>query len=207
MKTSKVSGSVSVLLTLAACDMQTLEQVQVSDAQDLEDVTAPSSFHAGVGAPIDAALGARWIENHRQTTESEVASYLIEAATLRQFLELPGCVGIGLYHAVDDSGQPRLFPIGVDSEGRAIAGATVPVEARRSIRRYVGPARYHFFGRNTFHRLLDEQGVALVRATPALDEQGAPQLLLSDAAETEPSSYEDVSMPSTSDELPGLPEP
>ena len=67
MKACKVSGSLSALLALAACDVQPLEQAPLSDAQDLEDVTAPASFHAGVGAPIDAALGARWIANHRQT--------------------------------------------------------------------------------------------------------------------------------------------
>ncbi len=139
-------------------------------------------FHAAVGAPIDAATATRWIENHRQAAGRGVASYTIQAAALRRILERPGCVGISLQYGVDDSGELQLFPIGVDGDGRGIADTAVPAEARRFIDQYTGTVKSHFFGRDTFTRLLDERRSETVRVTPALDDERAPQLLLSDEA-------------------------
>lgn len=107
----------------------------------------------------------------------------------------PGCVGISLQYGVDDSGELQLFPIGVDGDGQGIADTAVPAEARRFIGRYRGTVKSHFFGRDTFTRMLDERGGESVRATPALDDDRGPQLLLSDAAEKEPRIYEDESNP------------
>ncbi len=93
----------------------------------------------------------------------------------------------------------------MDREGRGIADTAVPVDARRFIGRYTGTVKSHFYGRNTFTRLLDERRSEAVRATQAFDEDRAPQLLLSDAAEKEPRVYEDASFPCRS-ACPSLPE-
>ena len=198
MKVSTVSGSIFVLLTLAACDMESEDaaaepQTELSAAR--ADAAVRPIFHATVGAPIDAATGTRWIENHRRAMGREVASYTIRAAALRRILKLPGCVGISLQYGVNDSGELQLFPIGVDGDGRGIADTAVPAEARRFIDQYTGTVKSHFYGRDTFTRLLDERRSETVRVTPALDDDRGPQLLLSDAAEKEPRIYEDLSNP------------
>ena len=196
MKVPTVFGSVLVLLSLAACEMESEdaadEQTELSAVR--ADAAVRPIFHAAVGAPLDAATATRWIAN-RQAAGRELTSYTIRAAVLRRLLRLPGCVGISLQYGVDDSGELQLFPIGVNGEGRGIADTAVPAEARRFIGRYRGTVKSHFFGRDTFTRMLDERGGEAVRATPALDDDRGPQLLLSDAAEKEPRIYEDASFP------------
>ena len=197
MKVPTLSGSVLVLLALVACEMEfdDVAEPQTELSADRADAAVKPIFHAAVGAPIDAATATRWIENHRQAAGREVASYTIQAVALRRILERPGCVGISLQYGVDDSGELQLFPIGVDGDGRGIADTAVPAEARRFIDQYTGTVKSHFFGRDTFTRLLDERRSETVRVTPALDDERAPQLLLSDAAEKKPRIYEDESNP------------
>ena len=206
MTAFSLSRSVFVLVALTACEMEAFEAAQTALPADPGDATTPSNFHAAVGAPIDAATAKRWIENYRQADDRGFASTTIQAATLRRIQGLPGCVGVSLYYGLDDAGAVQIFPIGTDGEGRAIAGTPLPAEATRWIRRYTGPVKSHFFGRDTFTRLLDERRSEIVRVTPALDDDQAPQLLLSDAAETEPRIYEDESFPVTED-APLLPSP
>ena len=208
MKASIVSAS--VLLALAACEEMEPEDAAEEPQRELSADSANEAetpiFHAAVGAPIDAGTGTRWIENHRRVAGSEVVSYTIRVETLRRILGSPGCVGISLQYGVDDSGELQIVPVGVDGDGRPIADTVVPVEARRFTGRYTGTVKSHFFGRNTFIRLLDERHSEAMRATPALDDDRAPQLLLSDAAEKEPRVYEDRSFPCSS-ACPSLPEP
>lgn len=189
MQTFAGSRSMFVLVALVACDVEAPEEALRSVSPE----TAPSDFHAAVGAPIDAATAKRWIENLRRAEQREGASYTLPAATLRRLLALPGSVGVSLYYGLDDAGELELFPVGTDREGRAIAGLSEG--ARRPIRRYTGPVSAHFFGRDTFTRLLDEQRSEAVRVTPARDDEAGPQLLLSDAAEEDPHTYEDASFP------------
>ncbi len=202
-----------LLLASAACETEVEgaadeSQMELS-ADPASGVAVPSvstvhAFHAGVGAPIDARTGIRWIENDRRVASGEVISYTIRAATLQRILELPGCVGISLQYGVDDLGEILLLPIGVNGDGLAI-GDSVPAGAKRFTRRYTGTVKGHFFGSDTFTRLLDERRSEVVRATPALDDDHVPQILLSDAAEKEPRVYEDRSYPCAS-ACPSLPE-
>ena len=86
-----------------------------------------------------------------------------------------------------------IFPSAVDSAGRLLTDVAAPADARRFIDQYSGTVKSHFFGSDTYTRLLDEGRCEAVRATLALDDALAPQLLLSDAAEKEPRVYEDES--------------
>ena len=195
MKTRSVSCLWFALLASSACDLETegsaFEQADLSPRN--EGARNSSVFRVDVGAPIDAAIGSRWMDNYRRATGNEAVSYTIPSATLRQELAAAGSVGIRLQYGTDDAGGLHIFPSGVDSAGRLLT--VMPADARRFIDQYRGGVKSHFFGRNTFVRLLDEGRCEAVRATLALDDALAPQLLLSDAAEKEPRSYEDMSHP------------
>lgn len=195
MKTRPVSCLWFALLASSACELEAeevaLEQAHVSPTNEV--ALSASVFRVDVGGPIDAATATRWMENYRRVTGSEVFSYTIPAATLRQALAVPESVGISMQYGTDDTGELHIFPSALDNAGRVLTAP--PGDVRRFIEQYRGAVKSHFFGRNTFARLLDEGRCETVRATLALDEALAPQLLLSDAAEKEPRSYEDMSHP------------
>lgn len=188
-----LSASLVVSIASAGCELDAGDPQAELSRDDANAAVLPV-FHEGVGAPVDAATATRWID-HRRAAGAGDGSYTVQAAVLRRTLELPGCVGISLQYGVDDAGAVRLFPVGVDGSGRTIDDPSSPADTRRFIGRYTESVRSHFFGRDTFARLLDERHIEVVRATPALDDENAPQLLLSDAAEKEPRIYEDESRP------------
>lgn len=170
------------LFTLTACDVENVD-VHAADPANTDLV---AKYHEGVGAPIDSALGVQWIDNHRRTGPV-VRPYTVRAAALRRALAVPDCVGITLRYSAEAPGGTELVPLATDREGQPLT----------NVDRLRGTVRSHFFGRDTFTRLLDERRIELVRATPALDDEGRPQLLLSDAADEHPRVYEDRSNPPT----------
>ena len=186
------------LLALSACELEaedTAPELQVNVSETSADALSTPIFHVDVGVPIDGATGSRWIENYRRATGDEAVSYTIPSANLQRALDAPGSVGISLQYGMDDAGGLRIVPSAVDSTGRILTDTAAPADARRFIGRYKGTVKSHFFGRNTFTRLLDEGRCEAVRATLALDDARAPQLILSDAADKEPRVYEDESRP------------
>lgn len=199
MKMQAMSGVLLVWLALPACEFEAAEdagtELQTDVSQSSAEALSAPMFRVDVGAPIDGATGSRWMENYRRTTGSESASYTIPSATLQRALAAPGSVGISLQYGTDDAGELHIFPRGVDSADRLLTDTTTPIDARRFINQYRGTVTSHFFGRNTFTRLLGEGRCETVRATLALNDALAPQLLLSDATEKEPRIYEDESRP------------
>ena len=195
MKTRFPFCSLLVLLNLSACDLGSEEaMLEGSDvSQSGAGALSTPAFRVDVGAPIDGTTGRRWIQNYRRATGNEPVSYTISSATLRRVLEAPGSVGISMQYGADDAGRLHIFPSAVDSAGRLLTDVAAPADARRFIDQYSGTVKSHFFGSDTFTRLLDEGRCEAVRATLALDDALAPQLLLSDAAEKEPRVYEDES--------------
>ena len=198
MKMRAKFGVLLVWLAISACDSESEEagaelhtEVSRSSASEL---SAPT-FRVDVGAPIDGATGSRWIENYRRATGDEAVSYTIPSANLQRALDAPGSVGISLQYGTDDAGGILIVPSAVDSTGRILTDTAAPADARRFIGRYKGTVKSHFFGRNTFTRLLDEGRCEAVRATLALDDARAPQLVLSDASDKKPRIYEDASSP------------
>ena len=168
MKTRHVSCMWFALLASSACELETEEaapeQAGVSPMD--EDLLSTSVFRADVGAPIDAATANRWMENHRLATGDDTVSYIISSAVLREVLSAPGSVGISMQYGTDDAGRLHIFTSPVDSAGRSLTAT--PEDAKRFIARYRGAVKAHFFGRNTFTRLLDEGRCGAVRATLAL---------------------------------------
>lgn len=160
-------------------------------------------FNRTVGAPIDGQTGLRWIGNFSGTQKSTATSnYFVQASALKEIFSNGTCVGIALYYAKDNLGQLQILPIGIDASGRVLVPRSVLVQsttiswqtALQWIGGYTGKVKAHFFGINTFNRLLVDQSASSIRITPALDDLGNPQLLMSNGSLTSPSSYEDASI-------------
>jgi hypothetical protein len=205
-----LSSAVVLLSCVVACSGKEAPEgvVSADDSLSAEAAARPSTppgpspvFHRGVGAPVDQITAKRWMEN---LTRAGVPheEYRVGAWALRGILA-QGAVGISLGYAVDDGGRPHLLPVGVDGEGKAIRIETVPTEgrvipwetARQWRARYAGATRSHFFGADTFERLIARQGSLTLRVERALNDRGEPQLLLSNADDIAPSEYEDASLP------------
>ena len=174
------------------------------DAATFDNIssTGQTLFNKTVGAPIDNQTGLRWIKNFTNANPSNVsAGYIIQASTLKGILSNSSCVGICLYYGVDNSGQVIIIPVGINTSGKVIAqsvaiqSSTVNWQtAQQLIDNYSGKIKAHFFGSNTFNRLLTDQNSPSIRILPALDDSGNPQLLMSNVSVFNPTSYEDDSI-------------
>jgi len=163
-----------------------------------------TSFNKAVGAPINSQTGLRWIKNFASTKSSFIdAEYFVYGSTLQKIVADNNCVGISLYYAIDGSGKLHIIPVGIDGNGNIIVSQTVNVEnmdiswqtAWQWINSYSGKVISHFFGAQTFTRLLIDQKLQTVRISLAMDDSNNPQLLLSNASNPNPSYYDDESRP------------
>src|SRR5258708_24639925 len=139
--------------------------------------TAQTSFNKSVGAPIDSQTGLRWIKNFASTKSSFIdAEYFVQGSTLQKIVANNNCVGISLYYAIDGSGKLHIIPVGIDGNGKIIVSQTASAEnigiswqtVWQWINSYSGNVRSHFFGSQTFTRLLIDQKVQTLRMSLAL---------------------------------------
>lgn len=164
---------------------------------------APSgAFSKSVGARIDKEKGERWIANHTRLNGSSNQLF-ISSEAIKEILAQPGCAGVSLYYAVDAENTLHIIPIGKTDAGVSLvpdvmitSDTTVTWNAAaKMISAYSGEVRSHFFGANTFDRLFQNENCSAIRITLAVNDEGKPQLLLSDAGDVSPDGYEDVSNP------------
>ena len=159
-------------------------------------------FHKGVGRPIGKDTAKHWINNFIQKNNSR-KDYSINAISLQSILSQPGCVGLCLYYGIDDAGKLHILPIGINESQAAIKMSAVPTEngvigwetASLWRARYTGATKAHFFGFNTFDRLINKKGSLNIRTTLATNDANELQLLLSSAEDSDPGEYEDESRP------------
>jgi hypothetical protein len=160
-------------------------------------------FNRNVGAPIDQQKGLRWKKKFASVKPTNAATdYFLKASTLKETLNTNNCVGISLFYAIDAAGKLMIVPMGIDANGKAIATQSISLEpsidwqtAWTCINRYDGKVKAHFFGTETYNRLLVGEAASLIRISLALNDEGAPQLLLSNASVANPTAYEDMSTP------------
>ncbi|GHN00521.1 hypothetical protein WSM22_20100 [Cytophagales bacterium WSM2-2] len=194
-----------VIVFVIATDSCTEQKLTVSSSPSVSPVntTATSStnvqphFNKSVGAPISREIAMRWMANYKTKTGA-TAEYFIKAGDLQKILADNNCIGISLHYATDTRGQLVIIPIGIDADGKLMKASTVANElswttAWQWIDNYRGEMKSHFFGMQTFARLLTEQKATLVRASLAKDDKGQQQLLLSNASNADPDDYEDES--------------
>lgn len=196
-------------LCLLSCGEQKLTSGPETSATDRSSpavestATVQATFNVSVGSPIDQQTGLRWIGTFMKANPNALDNYYVQASTLKGIMANTACVGISLYYSVDASGNLHIIPIGVDVNGKVIAMQTTTVDnialswqtLWQWINNYTGTVRSHFFGTQTFTQLLVDQKSKAVLISRALDDSGNPQLLLSNAADSNPTSYSDESRP------------
>ena len=161
-------------------------------------------FHKAVGAPISVDKGNIWISNFRKTYATrQAAEYSLQACEIKTILNNPTCVGISLYYALDGKGQEHILPIGTTQAGKALKAADIVIQngsidwatAWQWIAAHPGSVDAHFFGANTFQRLLSDGTCKTIRTTFAINDAGSPQLLLTNANARTMNGFEDASFP------------
>ena len=201
-----------VIFSECSRDSSAVEKINSPITEDLESSSLKRSlargFHKSVGGPIKKEVGNAWIDNYMKKN-GNAFTYPIESNVITEILENPSTEGIVLHYAIDSKGTRHILATGVTSAGKIIKPRLVSTsegtisweDAVTFINNYSGPVKAHFFGKNTFHRLIDEQGATAITATSALDEDYRIQLLLSPMVSIESSRlligslYEDKSFP------------
>jgi hypothetical protein len=198
------------LIALLSCAEHGIEtdQEKISSVDNASSsVSAASSigkdnpFKKTVGGPVTQSITARWIDNYKKQ-HGLAKTYSINPEKLTNILSMPSCNGISMHYARDEKFNLHILPIGVDASGKIMATENVATEngdidwatAQQWINNYSGLARSHFFGANTFERLIHQQEGITVFAELALDDKMAPVILLSnDKTTTTGNDKQDVS--------------
>jgi len=79
---------------------------------------------AEIGEEIGLELGNELIYQYQSKNPNDVLGYQIGRNILDQILAQPGCLGIKLYNAYNESGEKTLVYVGMDANGKAITSIT-----------------------------------------------------------------------------------
>jgi len=61
-----------------------------------------------------------WVKNFQDENPGHIHSYFYGCDLFHEMLQEPGCVGIRVYYAQDDEGDPKMVLIGVNKDGKDI---------------------------------------------------------------------------------------
>lgn len=155
-----------------------------------------------VGAPLEGKTGRHWIRNYRQLESGGRVDYFLMIRDLEEIWKAPGCVGICLYYAVTNQNELIILPVGINEMGAMMQAKTIDTEngqidwitAKQWMLKHKGFVQAHFFGKNTFERLTKDPDCRILRASYAIDDEGNVELLLADAADSDPWLYEAKSL-------------
>ena len=93
-----------------------------------------SKFTGNEGRFVSLSQSKKWVENFRSENPDHTHAFYFGCDVFNALLDEPGCVGIRVYYAQDDNGDPKMVLIGVDENGNNISKKTnkVPKELRLS---------------------------------------------------------------------------
>ncbi len=159
-------------------------------------------FHKAVGATINGDLGRKWILNYKKSTTGRT-DYFLSMNNLKTILADSNCVGICMYYAINEQNEQLILPVGINEDGVAMIPVSLETEdgtinwktTKQWMANYKGPIKARFFGSNTFSRLMEDPTCQVLKASYAINNEGAPQLLLANAAVSDPAIFEDASRP------------
>jgi predicted GTPase len=193
------------LILFSTCSKQNsiAEDVNSTSAQDFGSTSSENSFanpfHRAVGGKISSEMGKRWIENYSKITGKSF-TYSIRSSAIEEILTDQSVDGVVMYYAETDEGHRHILPFGVKN-GKRLRAERIPVEsgyvsweeALAMIENHKGKFKSHFFGANTFQRIIRERQVNVILITCGMDERNVNQLLLSsaDLAKTETTAIEE----------------
>jgi hypothetical protein len=183
--------SFTTLILFSTCSKQNsiAEDVNSARAEEFGSGSSQTSFdnpfHRAVGGKISSQMGKKWIENYVRVN-GNAFTYTLASSDVEQILKDPSVDGIVMYYAADDNGQRHILPFGVTNGKRMksqfVATMNGPIsweEANHMISNHRGEVRSHFFGANTFLRLIKDKQLETIVITGGLDEKDDNQLLLS----------------------------
>ena len=75
------------------------------------------SFTGDEGSFITLTQGQTWTTNYRTANPNAVKAHFYGANKLNSLLRQTNCVGIRMYHAIDDNGVTELVLVGVTAAG------------------------------------------------------------------------------------------
>jgi hypothetical protein len=81
------------------------------------------ALHAGVGEHIGYELGAKMVKDYADKY-NEFGSQFVGRNILDQILAQPGCVGVKIFNAVNESGCKTYVLVGVNNEGNEMFHVT-----------------------------------------------------------------------------------
>jgi hypothetical protein len=80
-------------------------------------------FKGTEGASMSETVVRKWIQSHQD--HHEVKGHFYGKEILTKLLGYPGCVGIRIYHAIDDNNKKQLVLVGADEKGNDLWPSTV----------------------------------------------------------------------------------
>jgi hypothetical protein len=89
------------------------------------EMTAVSSFSAATGEEIGLELGAKMVKRFYDAHPEQAFGHLVGRNILEQMLAQPGCEGLSIHPAYDESGERTLVFAGVDIDGQEILQYTI----------------------------------------------------------------------------------
>jgi hypothetical protein len=165
-------------------------------------------FNKNVGGPIDSSMANKWKRNMALTLSKKASSaitstaFYLPAASLRNLVAADKVAGICFYYGKNSEGKVHVLPIAVDVKGYIVKAPSV-MSSNGSLEWTVAkqwtdafkqqhPSNIwgHFWGSVAVERLL-ASGTDTVRVELGINDEGAQQMMFSDAAIEEPLEYGD----------------
>lgn len=75
---------------------------------------------AAVGEHIGFELGAKMVKDFQDSFPSENIGFYVGRNIIESLLAQPGCVGIKMFNALNETGEKTLVFVGIDERGRHI---------------------------------------------------------------------------------------
>lgn len=77
------------------------------------------------GGPIQLSQAIQWTTNFRNANPGAVKAHFFGEVIINQILSQPNCIGMRLYHAIDDNNLPQILLVGVDANGDDMTNDTI----------------------------------------------------------------------------------
>jgi hypothetical protein len=76
--------------------------------------------YSAIGEQISQELAAKMVKDHYDANFEDSKAYVIGRHIIEQVLSQPGCVGMRMFDAINESGKKTLVYVGIDASGNNI---------------------------------------------------------------------------------------
>lgn len=84
------------------------------------------SFNGNEGEVISLSTAAGWTANYRdQMGHGDPKGHFFGKSKIQDILDQSGCVGIRMYHGIDDDDQKVIILVGVDADENDMTSGTI----------------------------------------------------------------------------------